>query len=82
MLVAHKLFPGNITLVVVLDRYFPLFLRASVATGLPGTAFDDGSACVLSAPYEGTGIRGILEDAEDARVGRLDPDDLAVAGLT
>ena len=81
MLVAHVLVPRNIPFMVVGDHNFPLILRTSVAARLASAAIDDGGARVLPAPDEDAGIGGVLEDAEDARVDRLDPDHLAVAGL-
>jgi hypothetical protein len=78
-LVAHKLFPRNITLMVIWNHNLPLFLRTCVTAGLTSASFDDGSAGLLPAPYEDAGIRGVLEDTEDGWVNRLGPDHLAVA---
>ncbi len=81
LLVAHKLFPCNIPFVVVGNRDLPLVLWTGVSASLARAAIDDRGPGVLPSPDESAGIGGVLEYAEDAWIDRLDPDDLAVAGL-
>jgi len=81
LLVAHELFPCNIPLVVVGDRNFPLFQRASVTACLTRAAIHDGGASMVPSPDEDTGIGRVFQETEDAGVDRFDPDHSAVTGL-
>ncbi|HWY04714.1 MAG TPA: recombinase family protein [Candidatus Acidoferrum sp.] len=79
LLIAHKLFPRNIPLVVVGDCNLPLFQRASMTAcltrGHPRWRCQDGSF-----PRRKHRHRSVFQEAENTRIDRRDPDHLAVTG--
>jgi len=80
LLIAQKLFPRNITLVVVGDCNLPLFQRASMTACLTRAATYDGGASMVPSPDENTGIGRVFQETENRRIDRRDPDHVAVTG--